>query len=57
MTAVSSKQRKAGGPFLIEQGKMVASNVDGVLVKGAGHWLMEEALDQVMAKLLEFLDR
>jgi len=36
---------------------MVASNVDGVLVKGAGHWLMEEALDQVMAKLLEFLDR
>ncbi len=34
---------KAGGPFLIEQGKMVASNVEGVLVKGGGHWLMEEA--------------
>ena len=48
---------RAGGTFLIEQGKMVASNVDGVLVKGAGHWLMEEALDQMMAKLLEFLDR
>src|SRR5438552_5912336 len=48
---------KAGGPFLIEQGKMVASNVEGVLVKGAGHWLMEEAPDQVMAKLLEFLNR
>ena len=48
---------RAGGTFLIEQGKMVASNVDGVLVKGAGRWLMEEALDQVMAKLLEFLDR
>jgi pimeloyl-ACP methyl ester carboxylesterase len=48
---------KAGRPFLIEQGKMVASNVEGVLVKGAGHWLMEEAPDQVMAKLVEFLNR
>jgi pimeloyl-ACP methyl ester carboxylesterase len=28
-----------------------------VLVKGAGHWLMEEAPDQVMAKLVEFLNR
>jgi pimeloyl-ACP methyl ester carboxylesterase len=48
---------KAGGPFLIEQGKMVASNVEGVLVKGSGHWLMEEAPDQVMPKLVEFLNR
>lgn len=48
---------KAGGPFLIEQGKMVATNVDGVLVKGSGHWLMEEAPDQVIPKLVEFLNR
>ena len=48
---------KAGGPFLIEQGKMVAANVDGVLVKGTGHWLMEEAPDQVIPKLVEFLSR
>jgi pimeloyl-ACP methyl ester carboxylesterase len=48
---------KAGGPFLIEQGKMVADNVEGVLVKGSGHWLMEEAPDQVIPKLVEFLDR
>ena len=48
---------KAGGPFLIEQGKMVATNVEGVLVKGAGHWLMEEAPDQVIPKLVEFLNR
>jgi pimeloyl-ACP methyl ester carboxylesterase len=47
---------KAGGPFLIEQGKMVATNVEGVLVKGSGHWLMEEAPDQVIPKLAEFLD-
>jgi len=48
---------KAGGPFLIEQGKMVATNVEGVLVKGRGHWLMEEAPDQVIPKLAEFLSR
>jgi pimeloyl-ACP methyl ester carboxylesterase len=48
---------KAGGPFLIEQGKMVASNVEGVLVRGSGHWLMEEAPDQVIPKLVEFLNR
>ncbi len=48
---------KAGGPFLIEQGKMVASDVQGILVNGSGHWLMEEAPDQVIPKLVEFLDR
>jgi hypothetical protein len=48
---------KAGGPFLIEQGKMVATNVEGVLVKGSEHWLMEEAPDQVIPKLVEFPDR
>ena len=48
---------KAGGPFLIEQGKMVAGNVEGVLVKGRGHWLMEEAPEEVIPKLVEFLNR
>jgi pimeloyl-ACP methyl ester carboxylesterase len=48
---------KAGGPFLIEQGKMVANSVDGVLIKGSGHWLMEEAPGEVIPKLVEFLNR
>src|ERR1700732_2797637 len=48
---------KAGGPFLIEQGKMVAGNVEGMLVKGRGHWLMEEAPEEVIPRLVEFLDR
>jgi pimeloyl-ACP methyl ester carboxylesterase len=47
---------KAGGPFLIEQGRMVATNVEGVLVKGSGHWLMEEAPGEVIPKLVEFLN-
>src|SRR3989475_6876236 len=34
---------KAGGAFLIEQAKLVASNVRGKIVAGAGHWLIEGA--------------
>jgi pimeloyl-ACP methyl ester carboxylesterase len=36
---------------------MVASNVEAVLIRGSGHWLMEEAPDQVIPKLVEFLNR
>lgn len=46
---------KASGSFLIEQAHRVATNVNGVVIKGAGHWLMEEAPDQVIPKLLAFL--
>lgn len=46
---------KAGGTFLIEQGKLVANDVKGVVVKGSGHWLMEEAPDQVIPALVDFL--
>jgi pimeloyl-ACP methyl ester carboxylesterase len=46
---------KAGGAFLIEQGRLVANDVKGVIVKGSGHWLMEEAPDQVIPELLQFL--
>ncbi|HET9713892.1 MAG TPA: alpha/beta hydrolase [Pyrinomonadaceae bacterium] len=46
---------KASGNFLIEQGRLVASDVKGVVIKGSGHWLMEEAPDQVIPQLLDFL--
>ncbi len=48
---------KAGGDFLIKQSRLVADNVEGVIVKGSGHWLMEEAPDQVIPKLVDFLTR
>ncbi len=48
---------KAGGSFLIEQGKLVATNVEGVIIKGSGHWLIEEAPGQVIPKLVDFLNR
>jgi len=45
---------KASGEFLIAQGRLVADNVEGVMVKGSGHWLMDEARDQVVPKLVGF---
>jgi pimeloyl-ACP methyl ester carboxylesterase len=46
---------KASGEFLIEQGRMVADDVRGVVIRGSGHWLMEEAPDQVIPLLVEFI--
>jgi pimeloyl-ACP methyl ester carboxylesterase len=48
---------KAGGQFLIDQGKLVDDNVEGVIVTGSGHWLVDEAPDQVIPKLVGFLTR
>jgi pimeloyl-ACP methyl ester carboxylesterase len=48
---------KASGEFLITQGRLVADNVEGVIVKGSGHWLIDEAPGQVIPKLLTFLER
>jgi pimeloyl-ACP methyl ester carboxylesterase len=48
---------KASGSFLIEQARMVDTNVEGVLVKGAGHWLMEEAPEQTIPTLVRFVDQ
>jgi pimeloyl-ACP methyl ester carboxylesterase len=48
---------KASGPFLIEQARLIATNVEGVIIPGAGHWLMGEASEQVIPKLIDFLDR
>ena len=46
---------KASGEFLISQGRLVADNVDGVVIKGSGHWLMDKSPKQVIPKLVEFL--
>jgi pimeloyl-ACP methyl ester carboxylesterase len=46
---------KASGTFLIEQGKLVANDVRGTVVKGSGHWLMEEAPQGVLPELTNFL--
>ncbi|MBI2679471.1 MAG: alpha/beta hydrolase [Candidatus Solibacter usitatus] len=46
---------KASGDFLIQQGRLVAKKVEGVVVRGSGHWLIDEAPGQVIPKLVEFL--
>jgi pimeloyl-ACP methyl ester carboxylesterase len=46
---------KASGTFLIDQGRLVATDVRGQVVMGSGHWLMDEARDVTMAAIVEFL--
>lgn len=48
---------KASGNFLIEQARLVDTNVEGVLIKGKGHWLMEEAPREVIPKLVAFINK
>ena len=48
---------KASGEFLIEQARLVDTNVDGVVIKGKGHWLMEEAPQEVIPRLVAFIDK
>src|SRR5271169_2441954 len=47
---------KASGGFLIEQAKLVATHVQGLVVAGSGHWLMEEAPQTTIPALIAFLN-
>ena len=47
---------KSGGDFLISQGRMVGGNVEGVIIKGSGHWLVDEAPGQVIPRLVAFFN-
>jgi pimeloyl-ACP methyl ester carboxylesterase len=47
---------KASGQGLIDQTRLTATNVKGVIVKGSGHWLIDEAPAQVIPELTSFLD-
>jgi pimeloyl-ACP methyl ester carboxylesterase len=47
----------ASGDFLIQQGRLVATNAESVVVRNSDHWLMEEEPHQVMPELVDFLNR
>jgi pimeloyl-ACP methyl ester carboxylesterase len=47
---------KASGNFLIEQAKLVASDVRGQVIMGSGHWLMEEAPRAVIPAIVDFIN-
>jgi pimeloyl-ACP methyl ester carboxylesterase len=46
---------KSGGSFLIEQVRLVAGDVDGTVIPGAGHWLLEEAPARVIPVLQAYV--
>jgi pimeloyl-ACP methyl ester carboxylesterase len=46
---------KAGGQTLIDQARLVDTDVEGVIVPGTGHWLIDEAPGQVIPRLVAFL--
>lgn len=48
---------KASGEFLVTQGRLVAESVEGVVIKSSGHWLIDEAPEQVIPKLVSFFAR
>ena len=48
---------KASGTVLIDQTRLAATNVQGEVIPGSGHWLMEEAREQVIPRIVAFLDR
>ena len=47
---------KASGTFLIDQAKLVATNVTGNVMQDSGHWLIDEAPDQVIPVLVTFIN-
>jgi pimeloyl-ACP methyl ester carboxylesterase len=46
---------KSGGAFLIDQVRLVAEDVDGTVIPGTGHWLLEEAPDLVIPLLRQYV--
>jgi pimeloyl-ACP methyl ester carboxylesterase len=47
---------KASGEFLIAQTKLVSSNVQGKIISGSGHWLIDEAPQLTIPALADFLN-
>ncbi|GGC77624.1 alpha/beta fold hydrolase [Undibacterium terreum] len=55
MPVMAVAGEKSGGDFLINQTKLVAEHVDAHIIQGSGHWLMDEAPDQLIPLLLDFI--
>jgi len=46
---------KSGGTFLIDQVRLVADDVEGTVIPGSGHWLLEEAPDRVIPVFRDYV--
>lgn len=47
---------KASGDALLRQGRLVAISVRGIVIRGSGHWIMEEAPQQTVRALTDFIN-
>jgi pimeloyl-ACP methyl ester carboxylesterase len=47
---------RASGTFLINQARLIDTNVQGIVIQGSGHWLMEEALEQTIPAIVQFIN-
>src|ERR1700740_271690 len=57
MPVLSIGGEKANGAGLAQQIKLVSSDATAVVIKDAGHWLMEERPQETTEALLKFLMR
>ena len=46
---------ESGGAMAADTMKLVADDVQTLVIPGAGHWLAEQAPDEMIAALTEFL--
>lgn len=56
MPVLTIAGEKSAGAFLGTQARMYATNVQDIIVKGSGHWLMDEAPEQVVPALVAFIN-
>jgi pimeloyl-ACP methyl ester carboxylesterase len=56
MPVLSIAGEKSAGAFLGAQAQMYASNVQSIIIKGSGHWLIDEAPEQVVPALVAFIN-
>jgi pimeloyl-ACP methyl ester carboxylesterase len=47
---------RASGTFLINQARLIDTNVQGIVIQGSGHWLMEEAPEQTIPAIVQFIN-
>jgi len=47
---------KASGKFLVDQARLVDTDVRAIVVKGSGHWLLSEAPNQTIPPIVDFVN-
>jgi pimeloyl-ACP methyl ester carboxylesterase len=57
MPATSVGGEKANGNALGAQMKLISANPTVVIIKGAGHWIMEEKPEETMAAVTQALEQ